>query len=133
MIRLRMSLHVPPFTFLHDCIDLTHPDWRDVKKGLRVRTLQRDADGGRLVLFHVTQEADADVFSEHVHPGGEAFMVLKGILREADGSATYPAVEELVLMAAGSRHAPEPVIDEHGAQPTIVLIWWGSRVEVIEH
>ena len=93
--------------------------WKDFGNGNRLGKLKRD-DGVGLVLYHVAANAPADAFSAHTHSGGEAYLVLRGEVSDADG--TYGA-GSFVWMKPGSRHTPTTKGD------TLILVLWPGGVE----
>jgi hypothetical protein len=126
---------MPPTPFQHDLSPLLRLDvddaaldrlaWRDVgaTPGVRLAKLARQADGAGLVLYRIAAsgEADAGIFPAHEHPGGEAYLVLKGTVVDEHGR--YPA-GSLVWMEAGSRHTPRAAAGEE----TLILVLWPAGV-----
>jgi len=96
-------------------------EWRDFGKGVRLARLAREGQAG-LLLYHVAADAPRDAFAPHRHVGGEAYLVLKGVI--ADETGRYPA-GCFVWLPAGSRHQP------WAEGETVVLVLWpeGVRVE----
>ena len=88
--------------------------WRDFGKGIQLAKLAREGDAG-LVLYRASGDAPKDGFSPHRHVGGEAYLVLKGVILDEFGR--YPA-GSFVWLPKDSRHAPWVEGD------TIVLVLW---------
>lgn len=93
--------------------------WKDFGNGSRLGKLKRDGEAG-LVLYHVAADAGEDAFAPHTHTGGEAYLVLRGTVR--DDAGEYPA-GSLVWMEPGSRHTPRTDGD------TLILVLWPRGVE----
>ena len=97
--------------------------WKDFGNGTRIARLVRDGDAG-LVVYRLGADAGAHAFEPHAHPGGEAYLVLRGAV--VDASGTYPA-GSLVWMEPNSMHAP------HAAegQETIIVVLWPAGVRKV--
>jgi anti-sigma factor ChrR (cupin superfamily) len=95
-------------------------EWRDFGKGVRLAKLARDGKAG-LVLYRIAADAPRDGFAPHLHVGGEAYLVLKGMI--ADSTGRYPR-GSFVWLPKGSKHAPWAEGD------TVVLVLWPEGVEV---
>ena len=89
-------------------------EWRDYGKGVELAKLQKGTDAS-LVLYRVADGAPRDGFARHRHPGGEAYLVLKGTI--ADEFGKYPE-GSFVWLPPDSTHTPWA----EGA--TIVLVLW---------
>lgn len=94
-------------------------EWRDYGKGVRLAKLAREGDTG-LVLYRAEAGAPRDAFAPHLHAGGEAYLVLRGVI--ADESGRYPA-GSFVWLPPGSRHTPWTEGE------TVVLVLWPGGVE----
>ncbi len=97
-------------------------EWRDFGKGVRLAKLAREGEAG-LVLYRVEAGAAKDAFAPHSHTGGEAYLVLKGVI--ADEFGRYPA-GSFVWLPPGSRHQPWTEGE------TIVLVLWPEGVKMTE-
>jgi len=95
-------------------------EWRGFGKGVRLAKLAREGQAG-LVLYRVDADAPRDAFAPHRHVGGEAYLVLKGVI--ADQFGRYPA-GTFVWLPPDSTHTPW-VEGE-----TIVLVLWPEGVKV---
>jgi len=95
-------------------------EWRDFGKGVKLGKLAREG-AASLVLYRVEADAPRDAFARHRHPGGEAYLVLKGVI--ADENGRYPA-GSFVWLPPGSEHAPWA----EGA--TVVLVLWPGGVKL---
>ena len=51
--------------------------WRDFGTGVRLGKLKRE-EKTSLVLYEADSEVTVDAFMPHMHPGGEAYLVLEG-------------------------------------------------------
>jgi len=82
--------------------------------------LARDGRTG-LVLYRVAGDAPKDAFAPHRHPGGEAYLVLKGVIADR-----YGRYEEgsFVWLPPGSQHTPWVEGD------TLVLVLWPDGVDL---
>lgn len=96
-------------------------EWRKFGNGVELGKLQREGDAS-LVLYRVEEGAPRDAFARHRHPGGEAYLVLKG--RIADETGSYPA-GTFVWLPEDSVHTP------WAEGETVVLVLWpgGVRIE----
>jgi len=95
-------------------------EWRDFGKGVRLGKLAREGKAG-LLLYRIAEDAPRDAFAPHRHVGGEAYLVLKGVI--ADSTGRYPK-GSFVWLPPGSHHAP------WAEGETIVLVLWPEGVEV---
>lgn len=77
----------------------------------------RAAHGWRRIIVEVG--ADADSFQPHLHPGGEAYLVLKGAIQDHTRTC---GTGSLVWNPAGSLHNPR------GAGEAVVLVPWPDGV-----
>jgi len=94
--------------------------WRGFGDGVELAKLAREGECG-LVLYRVPAAARGDAFLPHAHPGGEAYLVLRGAI--VDETGRYPK-GSFVWMPPGSRHAPR------GEGETVVLVLWPGGVKV---
>lgn len=96
-------------------------EWRDYGKGVRLAKLAREGEAG-LVFYRVEAGAPRDAFARHRHPGGEAYVVLRGVIGDESGRYEAPA---FVWLPEGSIHTP------WAEGETIVLVLWprGVRME----
>ena len=92
--------------------------WRDYGKGVQLAKLAREGQAG-LVLYKVEADAPKDAFASHTHVGGEAYLVLRGVI--ADEFGRYEE-GSFVWLPPGSSHQPwtEGV--------TLVLVLWPEGV-----
>jgi anti-sigma factor ChrR (cupin superfamily) len=95
-------------------------EWRPFGKGVRLAKLARDGAAG-LVLYRIEAGAPRDAFAPHRHVGGEAYLVLEGVI--ADETGRYPR-GSFVWLPPGSRHAP------WAEGETVVLVLWPQGVKV---
>jgi anti-sigma factor ChrR (cupin superfamily) len=93
--------------------------WKDFGNGSSMARLARNGETG-LVVYRIAADARDDAFAPHEHIGGEAYLVLKGAIR--DESGTYGA-GQIVWLAPGSVHTPR------GVGETIVLVLWPAGVQ----
>ena len=63
--------------------------WKDFETGVRLGKLKRE-DKCSLVLYDADSEVTVDAFMPHMHPGGEAYLVLEGEVWDDEG--TYPCL-----------------------------------------
>ncbi|MGQ0614050.1 MAG: cupin domain-containing protein [Planctomycetaceae bacterium] len=96
--------------------------WRAYGKGVRLAKLAREGEGG-IVLYRVDAAAPRDAFLPHIHTGGEAYFVLKGVI--ADETGRYGA-GSFVWLPPASRHRP------WCEGETVVLVLWPSGVAVAQ-
>ena len=116
---LRFDLN--PFLRLElDEAALDAVEWRDYGKGVELGKLAREGAAG-LALYRVAAEAPRDAFQRHRHPGGEAYLVLKGVIADEYGRHEQGS---FVWLPAGSVHTPWAEGD------TVVLVLWPGGVEL---
>ena len=96
--------------------------WRPFGKGVELAKLAREGDAG-LVLYRVAEGAPRDAFAAHTHTGGEAYLVLKGLI--ADEFGRY-GEGSFVWLPRGSRHQPWTEGE------TVVLVLWPEGVKLSE-
>jgi len=99
---------------------LARLEWRDYGKGVHLAKLARQGQTG-LVLYRAAADAPRDAFATHRHVGGEAYLVLKGVI--ADEFDRYPA-GTFVWLPAGSKHTPWTEGE------TVVLVLWPEGVKM---
>jgi len=97
-------------------------EWRDYGKGVQLAKLER-GEHASLVLYRVEDGAPRDAFAKHRHPGGEAYLVLKGVI--GDETGRYEA-GSFVWLPPESTHTPWAEGD------TVVLVLWPRGVELAE-
>src|SRR5438874_12178036 len=104
-----MNVHaqLPFVRFQIDPAALDSLAWKDFGNGTRIARLARDGEAG-IVLYRIAKGAKSDAFQPHVHPGGEAYLVLRGAV--TDESGTY-AAGSVVWMRPGSKHTPRGAED----------------------
>ncbi|MHC4953685.1 MAG: cupin domain-containing protein [Planctomycetota bacterium] len=95
-------------------------EWRDYGKGVQLAKLKR-GESASLVLYRVADGAPRDAFARHRHPGGEAYLVLKGAI--GDETGRYEA-GSFVWLPPGSTHTPWAEGD------TVVLVLWPGGVKL---
>jgi len=95
-------------------------EWRKFGNGVKLGKLEREG-AASLVLYWVEDGAPKDAFARHRHPGGEAYLVLKGTI--ADETGSYPA-GTFVWLPEESVHTPWA---EGG---TVVLVLWPGGVKI---
>ena len=93
--------------------------WRDFGTGVRLGKLKRE-EKTSLVLYEADSEVTVDAFMPHMHPGGEAYVVLKGEVWDEDG--TYPT-GSIVWMDPESTHTPKT------KGKTLILVLWPQGVK----
>lgn len=98
-------------------------EWRELAGGLFMSRLKRSGKS-ELVLYRVAAEAAPDAFKEHLHPGGEFYLVLSGAIEDETGR--YGA-GELVYLGPRSVHTPR------AAGETLVLVFWPEGVELTQN
>ena len=76
--------------------------WKDFETGVRLGKLKRE-DKCSLVLYDADSEVTVDAFMPHMHPGGEAYLVLEGEVWDDEG--TYPT-GSIVWMNRETTHTP---------------------------
>jgi anti-sigma factor ChrR (cupin superfamily) len=96
--------------------------WRDMGKGLSMARLARQGER-ELVLYRISPNAPGDAFSQHEHPGGEFYLVLKGQI--ADETGVYKQ-GDIVFLDRKSVHTPKAVGE------TLVLVLWPEGVRLVE-
>lgn len=102
-------------------LEVLGSNWSLYQNGVRRCTLAKATNPrARIVLFDVLADATEDAFQGHVHPGGEVFIVVDGEVYDEFG--TYPK-GSLVLMGAGSRHAPRT------RGRTVIIVVWIDGIE----
>ena len=92
--------------------------WRDFGKGVKLAKLAREDEAG-LVLYHVEEGAPKDAFRPHRHEGGEAYLVLKGVIGDETGRYEQGS---FVWLPENSTHTP------WCEGETIVLVLWPKGV-----
>lgn len=112
--------------FLHYVLDdpgklVEKAAWKDVGNGVRLGELAR-AGKARLVLYEIAETASADAFSEHLHPGGEVYIVLEGEI--VDEYGTYPQ-GSFVWLGPQSVHTPR------ANGKTLILVFWPLGVKML--
>jgi anti-sigma factor ChrR (cupin superfamily) len=95
--------------------------WKTLPTGVAMARLHREGETG-LVLYHIPATASPEAFAAHRHPGGEVYLVLRGVIDDEQGS--YHA-GELVYLPLGSSHTPSAKED------TIVLVLWPNGVAAV--
>jgi anti-sigma factor ChrR (cupin superfamily) len=86
---------------------------------VRLAKLAREGEAG-LVLYRASPGAAKGAFAPHRHTGGEAYLVLKGLI--ADETGRYGR-GSFVWLPRGSHHAPWTEGD------TVVLVLWPEGVK----
>ena len=95
--------------------------WRDFGTGVRLGKLKRE-EKCSLVLYDADSEVTVDAFMPHMHPGGEAYLVLEGEVWDDDG--TYPT-GSIVWMDKASKHNPKT------RGRTLILVLWPEGVKTV--
>ena len=95
--------------------------WKDFGTGVKLGKLAREGSTS-LVLYDCACEVEVDAFMPHMHPGGEAYLVLEGEVYDDDG--TYPK-GSIVWMKPGSKHTPKT------RENTLILVLWPDGVKTI--
>ena len=93
--------------------------WKDFGTGVRLGKLSREGSTS-LVLYDCASEVEVDAFMPHMHPGGEAYLVLEGEVYDEDG--TYPT-GSIVRMDPGTTHTPRT------QGKTLILVLWPDGVK----
>ncbi len=95
-----------------------HPDWRPVRKGLRMRLLFDGPDGQRVALLHY---GPGCIAPRHVHLGDEHSFILRG--SQQDEFGVY-AAGAYVYSPAGTAHEVE------SPEGSLVLVHWEAPAKV---
>lgn len=95
--------------------------WKDFGTGVRLGKLAREGDCS-LVLYDADSEVEVEAFMPHMHPGGEAYLVLRGEVY--DESGTYPQ-GSLVWMDPETTHNPKT------REKTLILVLWPKGVKIV--
>tara|TARA_B100001287_G_scaffold275605_1_gene283737 strand:+ start:817 stop:1257 length:441 start_codon:yes stop_codon:yes gene_type:complete len=95
--------------------------WKDFETGVRLGKLKRE-EKCSLVLYDANSEVSVDAFMPHMHPGGEAYLVLEGEVWDDDG--TYPT-GSIVWMDKASKHNPKT------RGRTLILVLWPEGVKIV--
>ena len=93
--------------------------WRDFETGVKLGKLKRE-EKTSLVLYEADTEVTVDAFMPHMHPGGEAYLVLEGEVWDEDG--TYPT-GSIVWMNRETNHTPKT------RGKTLILVLWPEGVK----
>ena len=93
--------------------------WRDFETGVKLGKLKRE-EKTSLVLYEADTEVTVDAFMPHMHPGGEAYLVLEGEVWDEDG--TYPT-GSIVWMNRETTHTPKT------PGKTLILVLWPEGVK----
>ncbi len=93
--------------------------WKDFETGVRLGKLKRE-DKCSLVLYDADSEVTVDAFMPHMHPGGEAYLVLEGEVWDDEG--TYPT-GSIVWMNRETTHTPKT------RGKTLILVLWPEGVK----
>jgi anti-sigma factor ChrR (cupin superfamily) len=93
--------------------------WRDFETGVKLGKLKRE-DKTSLVLYEADSEVTVDAFMPHMHPGGEAYLVLEGEVWDEEG--TYPT-GSIVWMNRETTHTPKT------RGKTLILVLWPEGVK----
>ena len=93
--------------------------WRDFETGVKLGKLKRE-EKTSLVLYEADTEVTVDAFMPHMHPGGEAYLVLEGEVWDEDG--TYPT-GSIVWMISETTHTPKT------RGKTLILVLWPEGVK----
>jgi anti-sigma factor ChrR (cupin superfamily) len=93
--------------------------WRDFETGVKLGKLKRE-EKISLVLYEANSEVTVDAFMPHMHPGGEAYIVLEGEVWDEDG--TYPT-GSIVWMNRETTHTPKT------RGKTLILVLWPEGVK----
>jgi len=106
------------FTIDRDWLD-KNISWRDFGTGVKLGKLKRE-EKTSLVLYEANSEVTVDAFMPHMHPGGEAYLVLEGEVWDEDG--TYPT-GSIVWMNRDTTHTPKT------RGKTLILVLWPEGVK----
>ena len=93
--------------------------WRDFETGVKLGKLKRE-EKTSLVLYEANSEVTVDAFMPHMHPGGEAYLVLEGEVWDEEG--TYPT-GSIVWMNRETTHTPKT------RGKTLILVLWPEGVK----
>ena len=93
--------------------------WRDFETGVKLGKLKRE-EKTSLVLYEADSEVTVDAFMPHMHPGGEAYLVLEGEVWDEEG--TYPT-GSIVWMNRETTHTPKT------RGKTLILVLWPEGVK----
>ena len=95
--------------------------WKDFGTGVRLGKLAREGDCS-LVLYDADSDVEVEAFMPHMHPGGEAYLVLRGEVYYEAG--TYPQ-GTLVWMDPETTHNPKT------REKTLILVLWPKGVKIV--
>src|SRR5260370_24080635 len=101
----------PLLRFQLDDAALAGLPWKDFGNGTAIAKLAREGETG-LVAYRIAKDAGEEAFRPHTHPGGEAYLVLRGAI--TDESGTYPA-GSILLLPPRRRHPPRRRRGRHSA------------------
>ena len=96
--------------------------WKDFGTGVRLGRLKREGECS-LVLYDADAEVEVEAFMPHMHPGGEAYLVLTGEVYDEFG--TYPA-GSIVWMDPETTHNPKT------REKTLILVLWPKGVKIVQ-
>ena len=94
--------------------------WRDFGSRTRLGKLKRE-EKCSLVLYDADTDIEIDAFMPHVHPGGEAYLVLEGEVFDDEG--VYPT-GSIVWMDKATEHNPKT------RGRTLILVLWPEGVKL---
>ena len=97
--------------------------WRDFETGVRLGKLKRE-EKCSLVLYDADSKVTVDAFMPHMHPGGEAYLVLEGEVWDDEG--TYPT-GSIVWMNRETTHTPKT------RGKTLILVLWPKALKPLSH
>ena len=109
------------FSLQLDEAALAAMEWRNFGTGVKLGKLEREG-AASLVLYWVEDGAPRDAFAKHRHPGGEAYLVLKGTI--ADETGRYEK-GTFVWLPEDSTHTP------WAEGETVVLVLWPGGVKIV--
>ena len=96
--------------------------WKDFGTGVSMARLAREGQR-ELVLYRVSENADAAAFHPHEHVGGEFYLVIKGAIEDETGVYREG---DIVYLDPGSVHTPKAVGE------AIILVLWPAGVRILK-
>lgn len=94
--------------------------WRDYGTGVRLGRVARNGDT-QFVFYDIADGASADAFQEHMHPGGELYLVVEGLIFDEYGEF---GPGNVIWMKPGSTHTPQ------ARGKTLIFVVWPMGVKL---
>ena len=99
---------------------LPSESWKDFGTGVRLGRLAKNGKT-QFVFYDIADGASPDAFQEHMHPGGEFYFVVEGIIYDDRGEFGAGSV---IWMPPGSVHTPR------ARGKTLIFVCWPLGVEL---